>query len=295
MTPKLSIVIPVLKGTHQLSRLLQSLYYQENAPAFDIHVVFNPSPDRFLNPGFTAQQLKIWCNRKKGVNAARNMGAHFSCGAWIYFLDADCELTNRKHLHALDEKLQAADWRTIHGGPYRMSQPTSRASRAYHLIQCKWLHEGAHTQYGWVNLPGGNLAVSRQVFEHQQFDDSIAFGSAETGFIAQWLQSGGKGRMCEELGVDHNHHLRKGDLVRKAFLQGFGFQYLQARGQFVTLKRHSLLASAEQRELSDLIQLYKDSYRAGQYYFDLYGGQAPTRLKMKWFLLGSFKSRPMHP
>lgn len=87
-----SIVIPALNEERYITHCLESIIIQ-NYSIFEIIVVANGCDDK------TAEVAKRYTNKvietkKKGISYARNLGAEYSNGEIIVFVDADCILNN---------------------------------------------------------------------------------------------------------------------------------------------------------------------------------------------------------
>jgi glycosyltransferase involved in cell wall biosynthesis len=290
MSLELSVVIPVKSGACGLDRLLRSLAEQRGVAPFEVHVVFNPRADKVKNHDLP---LQVWTSGL-GVNRARNCGVEHARGRWIYFLDADCVLPHADHLRTLLEELRRTAENVVCGGPYLLPDGSGRVSQAYHWVQDRWIYEGAHLEYGWVHLLGGNLAVARSLFSTLKFDEDIVFGGSETDWIARWLLRGGRGKFLPHLGVAHVQSLSTLQLLHKAFLQGYGFERLVSRGLLVKGPRRSLRAAEEYRESQAWIDLYAEVFTLGRDAFVRSPEAPPQRLWLRWWLLKNRVPRRWH-
>ena len=94
MTPRLSIVIPVLNAARTLPRTLEALTALDPAPD-EIVLVDNGSTDdtpRHLQAYAAATRADVVVLResRRGASVARNTGARAASGDIVVFTDADC-------------------------------------------------------------------------------------------------------------------------------------------------------------------------------------------------------------
>ncbi len=294
LKPKISIVIPAATPAVGINLLLNSLREQTDAPPHEIHVVFNPRSGRIENPTLPYENLHLWTHSQRGVNSARNFGASRALGEWIYFLDADCVLTNPKHLAQVGTVLANSEPNTLIGGPYSIAQTANPISRAYHHIQERWVRGGSHPDFGWIHLLGGNLLVSKEVFGKQTFDSEILFGGAEADFIFRWLRSGGQGRFIEDLSVRHSHNLSANQLHTKAFLQGYGYERTRSRRILIDPPRRPLIST--QPDALIWVNEYDESFQCGRDYYRRHPNVFPGILRIHTFAWAErLRRRWAHP
>ena len=111
MTPRLSLVIPVLNATRTLPRTLEALIALAPAPD-EIVLVDNGSIDdtlQRLQAFAAAARTKVVLLRepRRGASVARNTGARAATGDVVVFTDADC-CPRADWLAALREPLREA-------------------------------------------------------------------------------------------------------------------------------------------------------------------------------------------
>lgn len=96
MKPSLSIIIPTLNEEHYIGRLLDSILKQRTQYAFEIIVVDGMSEDATVKTAKihseNLQNARIIRSTKRGISYQRNLGAKYSKGQFIVFLDADIVL-----------------------------------------------------------------------------------------------------------------------------------------------------------------------------------------------------------
>jgi len=147
-----SIVVPVLRDTAELARLLPVL---EAHPSTEL-IVVSGARDPSLEPLERARPDVRWLVSDPGRGVQLNQGAAHARGRWLVFLHADCRLAP-----AWLADLERAECRaSIVGGSFRFRLDSPR--RAARLIE--W---GVRQRVRWLDLPYGDQAifVRRDVFE----------------------------------------------------------------------------------------------------------------------------------
>lgn len=294
--PFLSIVVPVLRGSTGVNDLLTSLARQENAPPFEILLISNPDPDReYVAPIVGELKPRVVHIEKIGVNRARNAGIEAASGEWVYLMDADCRCPSEDHLARLAKALGEVSQDTVVGGPYQLpSSVKSRASRAYDLIQNRWLREGFHSRLGWIHFVGGNLACHRSLFDRQRFDEEMIFGGTELEWLMRVFRDGGRGFWMEDLPLIHQHELTPWDLTRKALAQGRGTGLVFERGLLTLPHRTSFWRKRDFEELAPEIDIYRRSFEIGFTHGARSGSLGPLRVRaiLLWKSINHWWSHP---
>lgn len=285
--PFLSMVVPTLTtGRTPIARLLTALARQRVSFPFEVIVVANPRAPS-LPATFGTLRWRLEVSGEVGVNAARNRGVVAARGEWLYFVDDDCLPADEGHLERVRQVLDVRGPRDLVGGPYLPAAEAGAYSRAYDLLQGRWLREGRHSEYGWIHLLGGNLLVHASAFEKLGFDSSIAFGGAETELVMRLLRGGCRGFYAESIGLRHEHRLGRADFLRKAFLQGYGHQRLRDSGTFIEPSRRSFWREDEARAASGALALYDRAFRVGRAH-RVGGLPRPGPWRLEWELLRTY-------
>jgi len=259
----LSVIIPARSRSREVLGLLKTL--EQQSYSFEVEVLVIANPDRYSFESLYPD-VRFLNSFPAGVNRARNRGIEESRGTWLYFLDEDCRLPAGNHLQRLCEKLRNLPENTLWGGPYSHSGK-SRWSRAYHILQSRWLADGVHPQAGALHLLGGNMAVHRSVFEVERFDESIPFGGAEMDLLYRLWRRGFRGHLDIDLAVQHKHELTGNDLLKKALLQGYFFERLTSQFSDIAPVRKSFIHQHEVQQLKSEMSLYEKAFNAGRSYF----------------------------
>jgi glycosyltransferase involved in cell wall biosynthesis len=266
MNPFLTLVIPTLTPSKTIETLLESIASQRCSWPVEVLVIGNPTPLQIRHKSHWPKFQNL-TSESKGVNRARQMGVQAARSRWLYFLDDDCYLLRSDHLDRLCQRLQDTSENTLLGGLYEHSNDSSKFSKAYHRLQTIWVLEGRNSQYGFVNLLGGNLVIARSAFETFSFDESIEFGGSETELIHRMLRQGFRGVLLNELAVGHSHSLSKNELIQKAARQGYGFERLMSQRILIPRTVRSLLSHESPLELESELSLYDLAFKCGQYLY----------------------------
>ena len=104
-TMKISIIIPAYNAATFLQRALNSIYKQ-SLNSLEIIIVNDYSSDDTLKIAETNKKqdnriVIINCSNNKGSAIARNEALKVAKGKYIFFLDADDEITNNNALEIL--------------------------------------------------------------------------------------------------------------------------------------------------------------------------------------------------
>ena len=90
-TPKISVVVPVWNGTHQIGLLLDALERQTASRTdFEVIVVDNGSTDATATVVASYPWIRLTSETRPGSYAARNHAIGLAKGKFLLFTDADC-------------------------------------------------------------------------------------------------------------------------------------------------------------------------------------------------------------
>lgn len=88
-SPFVSVVIPVFNRAAEIERAVGSVISQSYRD-FELLIVDDGSSENNpLYANWIAQGVTVVRTSRRGVSAARNLGARLSCGRWLAFLDSD--------------------------------------------------------------------------------------------------------------------------------------------------------------------------------------------------------------
>ena len=156
ITPLVSIVVPVVRDTPQLSELLVTLQPEAALGLCQVVVVNGDATDdsiRVLHQRFPFVQ---WVTSSPGRGQQMNVGAAASTGRWLLFLHADVRLDHRWRTILQEADAQSA----VVGGAFAFSIASS-----YWVARV--IEKGVAARVRWLRLPYGDQAffVRRKVFE----------------------------------------------------------------------------------------------------------------------------------
>ena len=151
-----SIVIPVLRDTTQLSELLATLQSEAALDSCEVVVANGDAADDSIGQLRDLYPFVQWVTSESGRGQQMNAGAAVASGRWLLFLHADVRLDQR-----WKTILQEADARSVVvGGAFAFSIASSHwAARV--------IEKGVSVRVRWFRLPYGDQAffVRRNVFD----------------------------------------------------------------------------------------------------------------------------------
>jgi len=224
----LSIIIPTLKSSPKLNRLLNSLALQEMASKIQVicinniksqarYELINQYQDFFYD-------FKYINSSKIGANVARNTGIRFASGELFYFIDDDCEIPQKAtFLTEIIEVFSHYPHIDVLGGLYLPPKAKINLfSEAYFKIAHSWQMKG--------NLIGGNTVYRSSLFKNGlRFDSSLTFGGTEESLNDIIIKKNYQIRLVGNFSIIHNIDLSLIIFLRKAYKQGQGHSRLKKK------------------------------------------------------------------
>jgi glycosyltransferase involved in cell wall biosynthesis len=199
MQPLISVIVPALNEESVIGRCLASLQRQDLPPAgFEVIVVDNGSADRTAEIARSfggALSLTVVERRGVRISALRNRGAALARGEFLAFLDADC-VAPRHWLRQTADLLRADSFRIV-GAQYRIPQKSSWVAKAWYGDL--WRMKDGPVSY----VPGGNLAISRELFLNLGGFDETIVTSEDTEFCERAARSAAPILAVPSLSVVH--------------------------------------------------------------------------------------------
>ncbi len=153
---KISFVIPALNVEKTISKCLKSIFDQKTAEKFEVILLDNGSTDKTVE---LARRfgIRIFIEPGKSVACLRNLGAKFSKGEIIAYVDADCMIASdwiEKALpHFNNPKVGAV------GSPTLVPKDATWVQKAWY-IQRKGSDKPEEVEW----LPTENLLVRKEAF-----------------------------------------------------------------------------------------------------------------------------------
>ena len=188
----ISVVIPVYNGAATLGACLKALIGSDTGDdALEVIVVDDGSSDGSadLAEGLGVRVLRL--ERNSGPATARNRGAAASSGDVVVFLDADMQV-KQGTISALAERVNDPSI----GAVFCPYDPTTKYAHKFatfvNLLYCFWFSN--HPVNSNV-LVGSAMAMRREVFEANRFDECFSRASVEDIELGWALLSRGLGIM----------------------------------------------------------------------------------------------------
>jgi GT2 family glycosyltransferase len=250
VTPRRSIVIPVLDAARTLPRTLEALAALEPAPD-EIVLVDNGSTDdtpRWLQAHAAGARAKVVVLQepRRGASAARNTGARAATGDIVVFTDADC-CPRPDWLAAVCGPLVDATVGAV-AGRLASTRPRGVVETFGSLFTLQAPAAAArHTRWTpWAGgFPTANLAVRRELLVRVGgFDESIPIYGEDYDLCARLYAAGAAIVYAPDAVVEHQHRVALRPMLRQAFGFGRSHAWLMRRhgprGLWLSLPRLSL-------------------------------------------------------
>lgn len=274
--PRVSIVVTVRDEAARLPALLAALTNQTLAPErYELIIVDDGSRDGTVAVASAHRgAIVVELPAHMGLPAGRNAGVRRTEAPVIVFTDADC-LPDEDWLEAGLRCLGESDADILAGG---ISVPIDRRSSIAALIDAGAnLNQEAYARLGFG--AGANLWVRREVFERAGlFNERVGMYGDEMELCERARATGARLLYAPEVHVVHPARSRLRDVIRKAFLQGFGLSAHRRFGQgalrhtdLLFLQWRSYLPT---RSISGMKRLGTQSFKpSGRQLVGIYVGQ----------------------
>jgi len=251
VTPRVSVVVPVLDAARTLPRTLPALAALAPAPD-ELIFVDNGSTDdtrrrlEAFAAGATRANIVVLREPRRGASVARNAGARAATGEIVAFTDADC--------------CPRADWLAALTAPFAdagvggvagrlLSTPPAGVVETFGSLFTLQLpgEKSRHTRWTpWAGgFPTANLAVRRDLLQRLGgFDESVAIYGEDYDLCARLYATGAAIVYTPDAGVEHQHRVALRPMLRQAFGFGRSHAWLMRRhvprGLWLALPRISL-------------------------------------------------------
>lgn len=177
-TPLVSICIPMYNVSEYIEETLQRILKQ-SYKNIEIIVIDDHSTDKSyaLAIAFESDRLKVYKNRKKGGNAARNYAFEMAKGEYIKFMDADDYCSDTMVEEQVKRAVNEGTPNTLIHSPLRMLDPDGSffdpprtIDKNYipgiELLVAIWKREG-------FNIPHSHLMHRNLVIKSGGWDESV--------------------------------------------------------------------------------------------------------------------------
>lgn len=224
-------MIPTHNRNHDLILLLNKLLSQSFLNSVQVIVISNLLDE-------AAQKFIVELGRPNiifdhvgsvGVNKARNKGIERSQGEWIYFLDDDCLPKSDLFFEMAAKQFKNEPSYNVWGGLYSPTETMGPVSKYYIFKANSWILQNSYDEGQLTDmLLGGNMVIRASLFKNGlRFNEEIIFGSSETEMINRLRLLAVPFRLSTDLNLVHNINIGMIELLRKAYLQGFGSKLAQ--------------------------------------------------------------------
>jgi sulfatase maturation enzyme AslB (radical SAM superfamily)/glycosyltransferase involved in cell wall biosynthesis len=176
MTSKidLSIIIP-LYNTVQVPQCIEALSQLNVKEIIIVDSSPMPSEMDFKKYGITYMHVK----NRLYAGAARNLGATVATGRWLFFVDADIEMTHEGLQYVRD--FNFADTQTLMFGPYAVDRQKQSFSTHFQnlILQIRFFDNFKKPKYATVQA--SHFLICRESFWHiGGFDENLRFREDHT-------------------------------------------------------------------------------------------------------------------
>jgi GT2 family glycosyltransferase len=222
--PEVSVIIPTRNRARSLERTLGALAAQSHPPdQFEVLVAANGCADDttvLVRSRHAPFALRLVEQPAAGMSRARNHAASAACGHVLVFLDDDVEpvpgfLAAHARAHRSRTDLVAV-------GPLLVPathRPRSLLTERLHALDDAFaLLLAGTTSLDWTCMTGGNVSMSRALFEETGgFDPSIrGYGSEDYEFALRAAKAGARFAFLPDAG---GYHHRRDDDSLAAYLR----------------------------------------------------------------------------
>lgn len=167
MTKFTSIIIPVYNSEKTISLCLDSIFSISTSKSeYEVIIIDNGSVDSTIEI-LENYDVTTYIKPNLTISSLRNFGAHKSKGQIFGFVDSDCLVSkdwlNAAVTHFNDDKIG------IVGSHYTIPENCNWVGLAWDILSEKRNFKGVIDQ-----LPGGNMLISKECFEHiNGFDNGL--------------------------------------------------------------------------------------------------------------------------
>jgi Glycosyl transferase family 2 len=287
----LSVIIPTRGPARKCLRLMRSIQAQAFSRGLEVLVVANPPDSRIgAAVAMLGAPFSYIPESRLGANHARNAGLRAARGEILLFLDDDCSLPDPtffvKHLQ---EHRAHPDCVAI-GGPYVIGEHRGFVEKAYNHLQLTWVESGISSGGEAHFLLGGNLSLKRSMLREEKFDPALTYGGTETELLLRLKRKKMRFHYSATLKLEHGDGISWFTFLGKAFRQGWGAAYIEARnGEPLPGWTVFSEKSSQPFPFSLLVSTYSISFTAG---FRAYGARHSEKIpaltvffRIAWALL----------
>jgi cellulose synthase/poly-beta-1,6-N-acetylglucosamine synthase-like glycosyltransferase len=206
--------------------LLETLEVLRMGPE-DQLIVADNTPDSVVADREAAGVEVVRVPAPPSARRARNEGARRAANPWLLFLDADCrpdpELLDEYFSYEPAERCGVIAGEVI--GDDSQAQALARWARSRRGLMARYHVESGGRPAGIA----GNLMLRREAWEEADGFEEDARSEADVDICWRVQEAGWTLEYRSEAAVAHRDPTRLGDVVRQAWMYGFGKRWLRAR------------------------------------------------------------------
>jgi glycosyltransferase involved in cell wall biosynthesis len=227
--PRVSIIIPTYNEKNRITGCIESLLKQTYPQdKIEIIVVDDGSSDGtspFIRKNFS--KVKLITKKNSGAYDSRNKGADISQGDIIAFTDADCVATKDwiKNIEKVmrEKGIKVVGGKITHDNNSYIYKATAISDFGEYLD---------NREKNVTSVPGGNLAIKREVFNSFRFDPKLR-SSGDRLFSWRLIEAGYKLLYHPSIEIIHRPPLKWSKFIERKYR--YGKSFVQIRKQIKTL------------------------------------------------------------
>lgn len=212
-SPFISVIIPVYNGGYPFICSLLALERTKFAD-WELIVVDDGSEDKSLAIAQKFGAKTLQTNGREGPGAARNLGAKVATGAYLCFIDADCEICGDA-IASLAQLLQARPELDAVFGSYDDAPQATNLVAQYKNLMHHYVHqqgkEDASTFWAGFGVVKRSVFLKLDGFDTQRYPRP-SIEDIELGYRLK--QAGGKIYLAKNLQVKHHKAWKLGNLIK---------------------------------------------------------------------------------
>ena len=229
--PFASVIVPTLNRKQLLGKCLKSLFRMDYPHShFEVIVVDGGSTDgtmQMIHKDFP--DVKFILETKKGRPVARNTGFKYAKGQIVAYTDDDC-LVDKSWLKILVSSFDSKEIGAV-GGPLFLLHQSNSIRNRFKGTPMGDFYFGDEKLHG-KELITANLAVRRDVFEKNQFDETLIYDLEDIDFCKSLISNGYDIIYHPYAIVYHNINPQRLTIIsalRRAFPAGISFYIMERK------------------------------------------------------------------
>jgi len=230
-SPFASVIVPTLNRKELLGNCLKSLFRMDYPRShFEVIVVDGGSTDgtiQMVHNDFP--DVRFVVEKRKGRSVARNTGWKYAKGQIVAYTDDDC-VVDKSWLRILVSSFDSKEIGAVGGPMFLLHQSKSIRNRFKGTPMGDFY-------LGDKKLPAkelitANLAVSREAFEKNRFDETLIYDLEDVDFCRSLIETGYKSIYLPHAKVYHNINPKRLTIIstlRRTFPAGISFYIMERK------------------------------------------------------------------